>query len=167
MGLIHIALSAQTGVEGTKKGGGRFRVCACTTACVHPYAQKGGWVVPPSHSSTPPRFTYRPYARLGGERATRFGRGLQFAQPLCMQMEGGPLPCPPSAQTRGGMCFWFARGPRSHAPFARKQRRGAKGFIHSPPPIRVSPLHASRGWGALLPSVRAAHCSRVTFVRER
>src|SRR6266702_3627565 len=157
MGLIHIALSAQTGVEGTKKGGGRFQVCACATAHVHPYAQKGGWVVPPSHSGTPPWFAYHPYTRLGGERATRFGRGLQFAQPLCMQMEGGPLPCPPSAQTRGGMCFWFARRP-IHVPPLRANRGGVeKGSPISAPPIHMSPLHASQGWGAPLPSVRAAH----------
>ncbi len=79
MGPIHVAPSMQMGTEGTKKGGGRFWVCVHATAHVHPYAQKGGWVAPPSHSGAPPWFACRPYTQLGGEQATGFGHSLQFA----------------------------------------------------------------------------------------
>src|SRR6266702_3702385 len=67
-----------------------------------------------------------------------------------MQMEeGGPLPCPPSMQTRGGMHFWFAHGPHLCAPFVHKQRQGTKGFIHSHPPhLHVTPARKLRAGGA-------------------
>ncbi len=71
--------------------------------------------------------------------------------------EGGLLPCPPSMQTRGGTRFWFAHGPRSRAPFARKQRQGTKGFIHShprPPHSHVAPARKLRVGGA------ASKCAR-------
>src|SRR6266702_1564764 len=154
MGPIHVAPSVQTGVEGAKKGGGRFRVCACTTACVHPYAQKGGWVVPPSHSSTPPRFTYRPYARLGGERATRFGRGLQFAQPLCMQMEGGRFHVLPPRKP-GGACASGLHTALFACPLCVQTEAGRKRFIHfHPPHLRVAPACKSRVGGT------ASECAR-------
>jgi len=133
------------GGGGRKKGGGRFRVCARATARVHPY----GWHPLPIPARPPPGSHVAPTRNSEGSEQPGLGVAYSSLDPFACKWRRGPLPCPPSVQTRGGMHFRFACGPHSHAPFAHKQRRGAKGFIHScpPPPIHVSPLHASQGWG--------------------
>ncbi len=109
-----------------------------------------------------------PTRDLEGSEQPGLGVAYSSLDPFVRKWRRGPLLCPPSMQTRGGMRFQFAHSPRSHAPFACKQRQGAKGFIHSrplppAPHLHVTPARKLRV-EALLPSVCAAHCSCVAFV---
>src|SRR6266702_5724562 len=99
------------------------------------------------------------------EGSERLGLGVAYSSlnPFAHKWRG-PLPYPPSMQTRGGACASGLHVAPVHVPPLHANRGGVqKGLSIPAPPIPVSPLHASRGWGPLLPSVHVAHCSCVTF----